>query len=275
LVGRVLVVEDQALNREVAQGMLTALGVRSDTAANGQEALQKLHSESFDAVLMDCEMPLMDGLSAARAWREREGNRRRLAVIALTADATPQGRAACLEAGMDDYLAKPYTREALHGALARWLPEAGAGTADTVCPTVASGAPAAAATSAPGARAADPAALLLDPATLAALRALPPRGSQNMLSHLARSWREDSERLINAMERAVSTGDALELARAAHAWRSCNGHLGALGLMRLCRELEACGRSADLRDAPGLLAQVRALYPRVTDELQGEVRRSA
>jgi signal transduction histidine kinase/ligand-binding sensor domain-containing protein/CheY-like chemotaxis protein len=275
LVGRVLVVEDQALNREVAQGMLSALGVRSDTAANGQEALQKLDSDSFDAVLMDCEMPLMDGLSATRELREREGSRRRLAVIALTADATPQGRAACLEAGMDDYLAKPYTREALHGALRHWLPVAEAGAADTVCGTVASGAPGADAASASGPGSTDAAALLLDPATLAALRALPPRGSQNMLSHLAQSWREDSERLIGAIARAVNAGDALELARAAHAWRSCNGHLGALGLMRLCRELEACGRSGDLRDAPALLAQVRALYPRVTDELQGEVRRSA
>jgi signal transduction histidine kinase/ligand-binding sensor domain-containing protein/CheY-like chemotaxis protein len=250
LAGRVLVVEDQALNREVAQGMLAALGVGSDTAANGQEALVKLDSERFDAVLMDCEMPLMDGLSATRALREREGDGRRLPVVALTADATPQGRTACLAAGMDDYLAKPFTREALHAALARWLPAAGAGDADV-------------------------AKRLLDHATLAALRALPPRGAQNMLSHIAQSWREDSERLLPAIERSVSAGDALELARAAHAWRSCNGHLGALSLMRLCRELEACGRSGDLRTAPGLLVQLRALYARVTDELQGELRRSA
>ena len=123
LSGRVLVVEDQPLNREVAEGMLAALGLGCDTAANGREALEKLARERFDAVLMDCEMPVMDGFSATRALREREAGAARLPVIALTADATPQGRAACLAAGMDDYLAKPFTREALHAMLARWLPD--------------------------------------------------------------------------------------------------------------------------------------------------------
>jgi hypothetical protein len=156
---------------------------------------------------------------------------------------------------MNGYLAKPFTREALHGALARWLPGAAAAGEGV---------------------GADPAAeLLLDRATLDALRALPPRGSQDMLSHIARSWLSDSQRLVAAIERALNSGEAMELARAAHAWRSCNGHVGALGLMRLCRELEACGRTGDLSAAAGLWAQVRVLYPRVSEELLGEMRRSA
>jgi HPt (histidine-containing phosphotransfer) domain-containing protein len=159
---------------------------------------------------------------------------------------------------MDDYLAKPFTREALHAVLTRWLPT---GTAADAPAT---------------ARAAAPAGeLLLDRATLDALRALPPRGSQDMLSHIAGCWLADSQRLLASIEGAVGAGDAAALARAAHAWRSCNGHVGAVSLMRLCRELEACGRAGDLRPAPALLAQLRALYPRVTDELQGEIRRSA
>ena len=260
LAGRVLVVEDQPLNREVAQGMLAALGLASDTASNGQEALEKLAREPFDAVLMDCQMPVMDGIAATSALRESERKvaTAHLPVIALTADATPQGRAACLAAGMDDYLAKPFTCEALHGALARWLR----------APERRIAASAATATDAA-------AELLLDRATLDALRALPPRGSQDMLSHIAHSWLADSELLLAAIERAIGAADAAELARAAHAWRSCNGHVGALGLMRLCRELEVCGRSGDLAAAPGLLAQVRVLYRRVTEELHGEMRRSA
>ncbi|HSY06097.1 MAG TPA: two-component regulator propeller domain-containing protein [Steroidobacteraceae bacterium] len=255
LTGRVLVVEDQPLNREVAQGVLAALGLDSQAANNGQEALEKLAREHFDAVLMDCEMPVLDGFAATRALRQREAGGAGLPVIALTADATPQGRAACLAAGMNGYLAKPFTREALHGALARWLPGAAAAGEGV---------------------GADPAAeLLLDRATLDALRALPPRGSQDMLSHIARSWLSDSQRLVAAIERALNSGEAMELARAAHAWRSCNGHVGALGLMRLCRELEACGRTGDLSAAAGLWAQVRVLYPRVSEELLGEMRRSA
>ena len=273
LTGRVLVVEDQPLNREVAEGTLASLGLGSDTAANGQEALEKLARERFDAVLMDCEMPVMDGFSATRALRQHEGSGRRLPVIALTADATPQGRAACLGAGMDDYLAKPFTREALRGVLIRWLPAvAGRGAADNDAPRDDAPRDGAARDGTAG----DPAAeLLLDRTTLAALRALPPRGSQDMLSHIAHCWLADSQRLFAAIESAVQAGEARELARAAHAWRSCNGHVGALGLMRLCRELEACGRAADLSGAPALLAQIRLLYPRVTQELQGEIRKSA
>src|SRR6185312_5498517 len=118
LSGRVLVVEDQPLNREVACGMLEALGLKCETATNGREALDRLGAERFDAVLMDCEMPVMDGRSATRALRARG---ERAPIIALTADATPEGRTACLAAGMDDYLAKPFTRQAIHELLGRWL----------------------------------------------------------------------------------------------------------------------------------------------------------
>jgi HPt (histidine-containing phosphotransfer) domain-containing protein len=116
---------------------------------------------------------------------------------------------------------------------------------------------------------------LLDRATLDALRALPPRGGEDMLSRIAGGWLADSQRLLGSIERALGSGDAAELARAAHAWRSCNGHVGAFGLMTLCRELETCARSGDLRTAPALLAQARLQYQRVSDELQGEIRRSA
>jgi len=77
------------------------------------------------------------------------------------------------------------------------------------------------------------------------------------------------------IEQALAAGQAADVARAAHAWRSCNGHIGALSLMSLCRELEACGRAADLHGAPALLARMRAVYARVSDQLQGEIRRSA
>jgi YesN/AraC family two-component response regulator len=201
---------------------------------------------------MDCEMPVMDGLAATRELRRVAGGGPRLPVIASTADATAEARAACADAGMDDYLTKPFTREALHATLARWLPAA----------------PAAAATAAPQTAAAPPAdpgaELLLDRATLAALRALPARGSRDMLSHIATGYLADSQEMLLRIERAVHNRDAAELARAAHAWRSCSG-----------RELEKCGRAGDLAGAPELLTQLRALYPRVCEELDDEIRKSA
>ena len=122
--GRVLVVEDQALNREVAEGMLAALGLQAATAADGRKALDMLAVDKFDVVLMDCQMPVMDGFSATAELRRREGTGNRMPVIALTANATHEGRDACLAAGMDDYLAKPFSRAALREVLARWLPAA-------------------------------------------------------------------------------------------------------------------------------------------------------
>jgi signal transduction histidine kinase/CheY-like chemotaxis protein len=121
LTGRVLVVEDQPLNREVAEGMLKALSLNVDIAADGEEALERLSAARYDAVLMDCQMPVMDGFTATRELRRREGTGLHTPVIALTADTTSAGRTACIEAGMDDYLGKPFSRATLHAALARWL----------------------------------------------------------------------------------------------------------------------------------------------------------
>jgi CheY-like chemotaxis protein len=124
LQGRVLVVEDQPLNREVAEGMLKALGLEVDGAADGQQALEKLAANSYDVVLLDCQMPVMDGFTAAAEWRRREGPNSRVPIIALTADATASVRQACLDAGMDDYLGKPFNRASLHAVIEPWLSRA-------------------------------------------------------------------------------------------------------------------------------------------------------
>jgi signal transduction histidine kinase/ligand-binding sensor domain-containing protein/CheY-like chemotaxis protein/HPt (histidine-containing phosphotransfer) domain-containing protein len=256
--GRVLVVEDQALNREVAEGMLTALGVQVATAADGSEALDMLVAGPFDVVLMDCQMPVMDGFSATAELRRREGAGTRKPVIALTANATSEGRDACLAAGMDDYLAKPFTRAALHTVLARWLP------AET-----AAAAPAPVETTLPAA------GDVLDRTTLNALRALPRKGTKDMLSHIVERYLADSRDLVASIERAIERGEAAELARAAHAWRSYNGNVGAHGLANLCRELEERARSGKIAAARELLGELRALHARVREELQFEMRRSA
>jgi signal transduction histidine kinase/ligand-binding sensor domain-containing protein/CheY-like chemotaxis protein len=253
--GRVLVVEDQALNREVAEGMLNALGVQVITAADGRQALEMLTTEAVDLVLMDCQMPVMDGFSATAELRRREEAGFRMPVIALTANATSEGREACLAAGMDDYLAKPFTRSALHTVLARWLP---------VEP----------ASAAPASVAAPAAGEVLDRATLNALRALPRKGTRDMLSHIVERYLADSRDLVASIERAIEQGDAAELARAAHAWRSYNGNVGALGLANLCRELEDKARSGNLDGTHELLVELRSLHARVREELQFEIRRA-
>lgn len=257
--GRILVVEDQPLNREVAIGMLASLGLEVETAHHGQQALEMMQSRSFDVILMDCEMPVMDGFSATRTLRARERTGTHIPIIALTADVTGAGRAACLAAGMDDHLAKPFRRETLHGILARWLGKNKHESAPSVAPgtAVCANSP------------------LLDGATLDALRALPRSGPKDMLTHIGELYLLDSRRLLATIEQSLESGNGAELARAAHAWRSYNGNVGANALAQLCRELEEAARAANFAAARATYAQIQGLHNRVRDELQLEMRKSA
>jgi len=123
LSGKVLLVEDNPINRRIGHAMLRALGLDVAEAENGSEAIERLAKEPIDLVLMDCQMPVMDGFAATREIRERERATlaRRTPIVAVTAHALSGDESRCLEAGMDGYVAKPYTRDQLRDALAPWL----------------------------------------------------------------------------------------------------------------------------------------------------------
>jgi CheY-like chemotaxis protein len=118
---RVLVVEDNIANLKVAVRMVEKLGYRADVAANGVEALKVLGDVRYDAVLMDCHMPEMDGFEATRAIRRDEPEGRHTPVIAMTASALSGDRERCLAAGMDDYISKPIKLHVVAAVLERWL----------------------------------------------------------------------------------------------------------------------------------------------------------
>ncbi len=120
---RVLIVEDHPVNRQLTETMVQKFGVATAVAANGREAVERLEKETFSMVLMDVQMPEMDGLTATRTWRAREAElgRARTTIVALTAHALPQDKAACLDAGMDDYMCKPLRRDTLSEMLVRHL----------------------------------------------------------------------------------------------------------------------------------------------------------
>ncbi|WP_407353934.1 ATP-binding protein [Luteimonas sp. R10] len=120
---RVLLVEDNPVNLMVGQRLLSMLGIACDTAGNGEAALMRMSASRYDIVLMDCQMPVMDGYTATRQWRESEaaaGDRRHVPIIAMTANAMAGDRQKCLDAGMDDYLPKPVTRSELERCLSHW-----------------------------------------------------------------------------------------------------------------------------------------------------------
>jgi CheY-like chemotaxis protein/HPt (histidine-containing phosphotransfer) domain-containing protein len=125
LQGHILVAEDHLVNQKVLAHQLGEMGLQHTLAASGKQALELLATDDFDLVLMDWQMPEMDGLEATRQIRQLPTDTRHIPIIALTANANAGFREACLEAGANDYLSKPYSEAALAALLAQWLPKAG------------------------------------------------------------------------------------------------------------------------------------------------------
>jgi two-component system sensor histidine kinase/response regulator len=261
--GRVLLAEDNVVNQEVAVNMLEGLNCRVTVAGNGIEALAALERESFDLVLMDCQMPDLDGFATTAEIRRREAAARRSPrpILALTANAMEGDRERCIEAGMDDYLSKPFTREALAAMLGRYLQ-----------PAATSGKPAAAAPPAE-AVAAGPSSLdagqppVIDIQALKPIIALARPGRPSplvkVISLYLDAWPEQNEKL----RLAVATADAEAMWKVAHALKSSSAIVGALGLASIFKHLEALGRSGTTAGANEAFAEIERLFPAIRQAL--------
>ncbi|MDX1997504.1 MAG: ATP-binding protein [Thermoanaerobaculia bacterium] len=216
--GRILVVDDREVNRLVALGLLAELGCRAEAVATGEEALGRLAVGGFDAVLLDNEMPGLDGLETCRQWRAREPPGTRLPVLALTAHTGERERAACLAAGMDDVLTKPVQRHALAERLAHWLQPARG----------------------PGPAADEFLARRSDLERLAELPGQPAAGEV-----LAAFWRQGEADLAE-MARALAAGDGPGLATVAHGLAGSAAILGLHTLAELVGALAEAARRGEL-----------------------------
>jgi two-component system sensor histidine kinase/response regulator len=242
-VRRVLMVEDNAVNQEVGRAMLQELGIEPATAWSGEEALKMLAAGQFDVIMMDCEMPKMDGYEATRKYRawEQKHKRARTPIVAVTANALDGDAQKCFDAGMDRYLSKPFTIEELYSVLEEYAAAA---------PPVAPATPAAPAMESAAKRS----GAVLDPRTLAGIRAMRKPGAPDLLAKVAGIYASNSQMLVDELKSALLSKDQAGLLRAAHTLKSSSANVGATGLAEICKDIEALPRDGNL-DLAGVLVE--------------------
>ena len=231
LAAHVLVVEDHPVNREVVTAVLESLGCRVSAAENGRKALDACCEARFDLVLMDIQMPEMDGRQATLGIRAHEAARGlpRMPVVALTANALKEDRDACLAAGMDDYLVKPVSREQLWAVLSRWLREALPSDPDTSFPRILPDPPE------PADRDVETA---MDVDLLMSLPGVNGNRSSPMLQRLLPLFVGETERNVAGLRTALAAGDVQAVRALAHKMKSGCLAVGAVRLASRARSLD-------------------------------------
>ncbi|MGW2522305.1 response regulator [Streptomyces sp. NPDC001617] len=234
--GHLLLVEDNEINQMVAQGLLTRLGYSTDIAADGIQALRLTEEHSYQAVLMDCQMPRMDGYTTTRELRRREQDHgRHLPVIAMTAGALAEDRHRCLAAGMDDYVSKPVTADELEQALTRWVHPTHPQTDNDDLRTSIE-------------------------QRLNELRGADTPAEHELVDRLVDHFLARAPEMTSALFHALDRHDTPEIADLAHNLKGAAGNVGANSLAAHCQELEQHAKAGD----PASLADIA---PRLQVEL--------
>ena len=251
VMGMILLVEDNPMNQLVGSKVLAKLGYQFDIATHGGEAVQAMQTTRYDAVLMDCQMPQMDGYEATAAIRHIEGAARHTPIIAMTAAAMDGDRDTCLAAGMDDYITKPVRQDAIADVLKRWITQPP--TADTATPDE---------TPAPDTEQPD----TLDPSQIEMLRNLDD-GEGAVLGEIIDQYLTQTAHGRGELIRVVSSGDTHALERAAHTLRGASANVGATAVAAVCAEIETRARTAQLDNAAELVERFDAEFARARDAL--------
>ena len=276
---RILVAEDNTINQTVVIRLLARLGYKADAVANGREAIEALEQVPYDAVLMDCHMPEMDGYTATRIIRSAQSGRRSVPIIAMTADAMAGARDKTVAAGMDDYISKPIDFDVVEAVLAKWCPRApdrsglaraaesssssavstqwfgAGGTSDGIPQLPVEDAPAAspqkASVHAKERSNNDP----IDERTFDALRKTE---GDEIVSSLVTIFVTDTGQKLGAMRQALQKWDAAAVRFEAHALKSSCLVLGANVMADICRDLERCADAGDLGQAEKLTNELES-----------------
>jgi CheY-like chemotaxis protein/HPt (histidine-containing phosphotransfer) domain-containing protein len=266
----VLVAEDNPVNQEVIVAYLATLGCRTDVVTTGVEVLSAVARSSYDLILMDCQMPDMDGLEATKQLRLQERQQHqphRTPVIAVTANAFGGERERCLAAGMDDYVSKPFKHAELREILQHWLDlERSQGETGHALGDVA------------GALAEDHGSDLelegglLDEKALDDIRKLQKQGAPSLLDKIIKLYLETSPKLLETLHDTIAEDrSARSIREAAHGLKSCSVNLGATRLAALCGDIEEMARQDRTAGAEKILCEIERLYPEVCGRLAAEL----
>jgi CheY-like chemotaxis protein/HPt (histidine-containing phosphotransfer) domain-containing protein len=246
---RVLVVEDNPINQQVAVGILENMNCRVVTAVNGTCAVKLLASEAFDLILMDCEMPVMDGFDAAKAIRKLEATRRpdgerapHVPIVALTAHALAEIRQKCLRSGMDDFLVKPFDELQIADMLRRWIPTHERASREKPAPafevaTISS----------------DSTPAVIDLAAVSGIRAIQGGDNTSLFERVVAQFADTAPSLAATLRAQYVSGDSEAVWRTAHTLKSSAAALGAGRLSHRCAEIERLARDAGASAVGGLL----------------------
>jgi CheY-like chemotaxis protein/HPt (histidine-containing phosphotransfer) domain-containing protein len=248
----VLLVEDEAVNAAVAQGYLEALGCTWVWVKDGPEAVARSAVERFDLILMDLSMPTMDGYATTALIRQRDAQKERIPIVALSAHDAGTYRAACLEAGMDDMLSKPYTLDACAQLLRRWLRREGPSA--VVQPSQPAPPPA-------------PDLAAVDTKAVASLRNLRSATGGDLYSKLVALFQSGAAESLAALEVALAGSDLPAAGALCHKFKGSAANVGALSFSRELGLLEKACNGGNLEQAQQLHARVRGAYPALLAEL--------
>jgi signal transduction histidine kinase/CheY-like chemotaxis protein/HPt (histidine-containing phosphotransfer) domain-containing protein len=253
---RILVAEDNPVNREILLDMLSTLHYRAEAVDDGLAVLPALEAGPYDIVLLDCHMPGKDGFEVAREIRRRENGIKRTVIIAITASsaADTNGRGRCLEAGMDDYLSKPLHLDRLAATLKRWLPEAGGRTLETLEPRKANGRNGGA----------------LDLAAWSHLLAKDGAERAAVMDKFIELFVSDSQSRLQTMRAALDGRKADLLARQAHALKAGSLQVGATTMVDLCNTLQKLARDDSLDGSDAILSSLAEEFQRARRALAAE-----
>jgi len=254
----ILVAEDNAINQRVAIGLLEKLGYRAEAVANGLEVLKATELVSYDIILMDCQLPELDGYKATTEIRRREAAKEKtgafkpIYIIAMTAHAMPGARERCLAAGMDDYISKPVYIDTLERILGKAVNrvEDGAGSTE--------------------AAAHRNRALTLDTELLQNLRDLRQPGKGDPFRELVEMFLRETPDRLRQMQVSAARYDAVAMESLAHGLRGCASSIGASRLAELCAEVEEHARTGAIQTATRLLVPVEAEFTEVASALEME-----